>query len=140
MVSISILGVLIASAVAFLFGWLWHGPLFGKKWMDLMGFTPETMKSMKMTPLQAMVGGFVVNVVMAAVLALAINLSDFYYRSTSPILCALQTGFILWLGFIATNTIGGVLWENRSWKLWRFNNIYNLIMILIMGLILGLFM
>lgn len=137
--SISVLGVLVASVVTFLFGWLWHGPLFGKKWMDLMGFTPENMKSMKMTPVQAMVGGFVVNIIMAIVLALAINLSDFYYRNALPVLGALQTGFLLWLGFIATNTLGGVLWEGRSWKLWRFNNIYNLLVILIMSLVLSLF-
>lgn len=137
--SISILGVFVAAMVTFLFGWVWYGPLFGKKWMELMGFTPESMKNMKMTAVQAMIGGFVVNLVMSTVLALAINLSDFYYRSSTPILGALQTGFLLWLGFIATNTLGTVLWEGRSWKLWRFNNVYNLIMILVMSLILGLF-
>ena len=51
--------VLIATIVSFIFGYLWYGPLFGKKWMKLMGFTKRSLKSMKMTPATAMILGFV---------------------------------------------------------------------------------
>ena len=38
------LSVVIAGVSAFILGWLWHGPLFGKIWMRLSGETmPEVI-------------------------------------------------------------------------------------------------
>lgn len=33
--------VIAAVVVSFLFGWLWYGPLFGKKWMGLMNLPAD---------------------------------------------------------------------------------------------------
>ena len=31
--------VVVAALSAFVVGWMWYGPLFGKSWMELNGFT-----------------------------------------------------------------------------------------------------
>lgn len=49
---------------------------------------------------------------------------------------AVEAAFWLWLGFIATVTLGGVLWEGKPWKLWIFNNGYQLISLAVMAVIL----
>jgi len=36
--------ILIATIASFIFGFLWYGPLFGKQWMNLMGFTKKSIK------------------------------------------------------------------------------------------------
>ena len=44
----------------------------------------------------------------------------------------------MWLGFIAPVTLGSVLWEMKSWKLWILNNAYYLVVLVVMGLIFTL--
>ena len=46
MVDVNYLAVLACGVVAMILGFLWYGPLFGKKWSQLMGWgemTPELM-------------------------------------------------------------------------------------------------
>jgi len=40
MIEVNYLAVFIATIASFVFGWLWYGPLFGKAWMRMMGYTP----------------------------------------------------------------------------------------------------
>jgi len=42
------------------------------------------------------------------------------------------------LGFIVPVTVGVVLWENKSWKLWCINSSNYLVTLLIMSVILAL--
>jgi len=56
-VEINYLAVLVAAIASMALGFLWYGPLFGNQWKKLMGFTDKSMKAMKMTPMQAMIGG-----------------------------------------------------------------------------------
>jgi|GEM_PF-3896784 len=55
-VTINYWAVLGAGVAAVLIGFLWYGALFQKPWMRLMGFTFESMKAMKMTPMAANIG------------------------------------------------------------------------------------
>ena len=68
-VSINYLAVFVATVAAMALGFLWYGPLFGSQWKKLMGFTDKTMKQMKMTPVQSMIGGFVSTLIMSYILA-----------------------------------------------------------------------
>ena len=47
-------------------------------------------------------------------------------------------GFWNWLGFVAPVTLGSVLWEGKSPKLWVLNNGYYLVSLIVMGVILAL--
>ncbi len=110
--------IALATGAYMLIGMLWFGPLFGKKWIKLMGFTESSMKKMPLTPLQAMAGGAVAAFLMAFVMAHDIFVwRQFFGESVSPAFCAFQMGLWVWLGYVATSQVGMVLWEGKSWKL-----------------------
>ena len=44
---INYLAVVLAALAAMVIGFVWYGPLFGKQWMALMGFTPQSMDEAK---------------------------------------------------------------------------------------------
>ena len=46
-------------------------------------------------------------------------------------------GAMVWLGFIATVTLAGVLYEKRSVNLYALNNAYQLVSLVIMGAIVA---
>jgi hypothetical protein len=136
---INYLAVLIAGIASVVFGSLWYGPLFGKKWMAFSGFGPE-----KMTEMKAKGGAgksyflaFIGSLVMSYVLANALVFASFFTFSEGARAGAM-VGFWNWLGFIAPVTMGSVLWEGKSWRLWFLNNAYYLVSLIAMGIILAL--
>lgn len=118
-------------------GFLWYGPVFGNHWKKLMGLTDETMKSMPLTPIQAMLGGLVMSILMAIVLAHSVTFGSAYLK-IAGLSAGLQAGFWNWLGFALTITAGSFLWEGRPLKLWVLNATYYLVSFLVMGTILAL--
>lgn len=134
-ISVNFIAVLVAAVASFLFGWLWHGPLFGKKWMSLEGFTPESMKSMKMTAGTAMTFGFVSMFLTAWVLGW---LSGALAMSGTGIMGALQLAFWPWLGLTMPTLAHKWLWEGKSFSLFTFNAIYGFASLLVMALVFTL--
>ena len=133
-VDIFYIKILVSAIVGFLFGWLWYGPFFGKRWMKLMssGFGKKSISSKKIKPAVAMILGFLSTVLTAYILSLFIN-----SLRAATITEGLWVGLWLWLGFIATTTLGTVLWENKSVKIYFLNNAYYLLNIEIMAVILA---
>jgi len=126
-VPVNFTAVLAAAIAAFVLGMLWHGPLFGKMWMRLEGFTAKSMKAMPLS----MVVGFAALIVMATMLAVLMNVI-----SVSDMRSALKLASAVWLGFIATVMLGGVLWEGRKLQLYLFNAFYQLASILLMAAVI----
>lgn len=138
MVPVNYLAILLAAVLSMVIGSLWFGALFGKTWMKLMGMTKESMQGMKGSDMARLYGiQFVGSLVMAFVLAHALVFASSYLQ-VSGIPAGLQTGFWNWAGFVAPVTLGTVLWEGKSWKLWLFNNSYYLISLCSMGVLLAL--
>ncbi len=129
---INYLAVLVSAVVSFAIGFLWYGPLFGKQWISMMGFSKNSMKSMKIKPAVSMSLGFLSTLLMSYVLAMFV-----FFTQSSTIMSGITLGFWTWLGFIATTTLGSVLWENKSLRIYILNNSYNLISILTMAVILS---
>lgn len=140
MVPVNYLAVVVATAASVVIGFLWYGPLFGKPWMEMMGITREAMDAAKK---KSMMGSYAImiagSLVMSYTLAHAIVFASAYLMATG-IAAGLMGGFWNWLGFIAPVTLGSVLWEGRSWKLWVLNNGYWLVSLLVMGAILSAWM
>jgi hypothetical protein len=136
-IEINFTAVVLAALANMVIGMLWYGPLFGKKWQELMGFTRESMKSMKMTAGQAIVGGCVTALIMSYILAHdAFVWGAFFGTSVTPFVFALQLAFWIWLGYVATTQVGVVLWEGRPWKLFFLNAGNMLVSLIAMSLIL----
>jgi len=132
MFEINYLAVVVAAIVGFGLGALWYGPLFGRQWKALMGFTDESMRSMQMTPAKSMTLGALTTLVMAYVLAHFVSLAG-----ATSVTAGMTLAFWLWLGFFATTQMGDVLWNNKPWKLYLLNASYYLVELLLMAGILG---
>jgi hypothetical protein len=137
MVPINYLAVLVAAISSMVVGSLWYGPLFGKQWMALMGVTKESMAGAKVNIGKLYAIQALASLVMAFVLAHALVFAATYTESRG-IAAGLMVGFWNWLGFVAPVTLGSVLWEQKSWKLWALNNAHYVVSLCIMGVILAL--
>lgn len=136
---VSLPAVFFAALAGFVLGAVWYGPLFGKPWMAMMGFTKDSMKNMSMKPAVAMALGFVAFLLMSYVLAHVLMFASAYDTGTSGVVSGLTGGFWCWLGFVLPVTAGVVLWEGKTWKLWVLNAGYYLVALLLMGSILATF-
>ena len=146
MIPINYLAVFVSAVASMVLGGLWYGPLFGKKWIALMGWSEQQLNQMKAKGGMMEANGgmaksysimFVGSLVMAWVLAHAMVFASTYLHAEG-VSSGLMGGFFNWLGFIAPVTLGSVLWEGKSWKLWCLNNSYYLVSLMAMGVILSL--
>jgi hypothetical protein len=107
--------------------------------MSYTGFdklTPEEReKGKKMMPVSAAIQ-FVASILMVWVLAHALIFAD-ALLGMSGWTAGIVVGFMNWLGFVAPVTLGTVLWEGKSWKLWLILNGYNLLFLCAAGVILA---
>ena len=76
--------------------------------------------------------GFISMLVMAYVLAYVVS-----YAAATTWLQGAIAGAWMWLGFVATISLGSVLWENRPWALYWINSLHSLVTLVIMGAILA---
>lgn len=114
--------MLLGTLASYILGVLWYGPLFGKKWMQLSGFTKDSMKDMPLTAPQAMGLGFV----NTFVLSYFVYVFIVAFRFPDPN-SALIIAFWAWLGFGVTTLASGPLWEGKSFKLFLFNAVQQLV-------------
>ncbi len=134
---INLLAVLIAAVVAFILGFLFHGPVLGKLWMKLADIHPTgNEKFSSMVP--QMLWNLLAQVVTAYVLALM-----YFYVATSPYSSGVgvQTGITcaiwIWLGFLVTSSSIEVIWMGRKAKLWLFECACSLVAMIAMGAIIA---
>jgi hypothetical protein len=129
--------VIVAMLSSIVLGFAWYGPLFGKPWMAIMGFSKDSMdkakaKGMTKNYLIMMVGSFLT----AYVLAHALEFASVYTK-TYGISAGLMAAFWNWLGFIAPVQVGDQLWGGKPWKLFLITGGYSLVSMCIMGVILA---
>lgn len=125
--------ILIAAAAMMGLGALWYGPLFGKAWRNLMGFTPERMKTMKMSTKKAMALQALASLI--TVFMLALFMSVFEPKNG---LGAIVLAFLIWVGFIATTMANSVLFEDRPARLYVLNASYQLVALVLAAMIIYL--
>ncbi len=135
-IPINMWAVLAAGVSNMVIGFLWYGPIFGKPWAALMGFTPEKMETMKKrggmgkTYFFALLGALVMAFVFAHALIFAEG-----YLSTRGILSGLVGAFWNWLGFVVPVLAGQIFWEGKPLKLYLINVFYYLVSLLAMSVI-----
>jgi hypothetical protein len=139
-IPINYLAVLVSAIASMVLGFLWYGPLFGKPWMKLMGFTAESMdaakkKGMTQSYILMMIGALL----MAYVLAHAI-MFGVAYTGIGGAVGGAMGAFYYWLGIAAPILMGAQLWEGKPWKLFGIQAGYYLASMLIQGAILGSWM
>lgn len=119
------IGILVATVIRMFVGWFWYHPsVFGREWMRLQKLNEKELGS----PAPAMAGAIGTAFVTAYVLSIFVH--------AMPPLSWHQgafVGFLAWLGFVATSSLGSVLFAKTSFKLWLLNNGDNLLSYLFMG-------
>ena len=130
---ISLIAVLIASILGFGLAALWYSPkLFGKQWTAALGVSPEGLQE-EFSPARTYGTRFVTTLVAAYILARILVHTD-----TTTLVAGIETGFLIWLGFVATFALDAVLFEKRPFKLYLINSGYYLVSLMLMGALLGL--
>ena len=116
----------VAFLVYFFLSFIWWGPLFGKKWGQLMGIPmdPNNRPSMAMPMvLQAIGTIFLVYVLWAVMEAFVVTHDDVggVMRGDLALMDALFGAFCVWLGFFVPMQLGRIAWEKASWALFGIN-------------------
>jgi Protein of unknown function (DUF1761) len=130
-----LLAVLVAGIIPMVIGALWYGPLFGKKWMDMMGTTLEELRQ-GFNPLKSYGVTFLMSLLMAYVLAHILQAWDDAYSITGWA-AGVQGGFFSWLGLVLTVGWQAVAFENKKAGVYLMSMAFNLVCLLAMGALLG---
>jgi hypothetical protein len=131
MLPINLIAVFVSAVVAFVLGFLFHGPLFGKLWMRLANIQPTgNEKLSQMVP--QMLWNFLSNLVTAYVLAVV-----FLFAGVSSTLAGVVCALWIWVGFLVTSSSIEVIWMGRTVKLWLFECASSLVIMVTMGAIIA---
>ncbi len=120
--------ILVAAIANMVMGFLWYGPIFGKKWMALNGMTEEQMKSVNPGPLYAQ--SFVMTLLTYFVLA------RFVAGALTPVE-GIKVAFLIWLGFVMTVQFTASLFSTKPRALFYLDTGYQLVTYIVAGAILG---
>jgi hypothetical protein len=131
MENVNYIALLVASIASMVVGYVWYGPLFGKEWTKLMGWSSKDVEEAKKGAAKSYAGMYVLSLITAYVLSLFLS-----YAGALTITDALMVGFWAWLGFTATVIAGGVLFERRPMKFFLLNAGFQLANILVMAAVL----
>lgn len=129
-ISFNYLAILVATVSTFLLGGLWYSPaLFGKAWMQEMGFTEEALKAKGDV-------GRIMGVSFVLELIMAFNLAAFIGAKAS-LSFGLLAGAAAGFGWVALAFGVTYLFERKSLRLFFINAGYHAIAFALMGAILG---
>ncbi|MGO4103440.1 DUF1761 domain-containing protein [Leifsonia sp. YAF41] len=133
---INIWAVLLATVSSMVVGAIWYAKaVFGTYWMKAVGHDEESMRKGSAAPLIVTV---IVSFITAWVLAGAAAIAQNFYHG-SFLANTLLTGLILWAGFTAARMITHDAFDRRPRGLTVLNIAHELVTIMIMALIIGLF-
>jgi hypothetical protein len=125
--------VIVAAIVHFIIGGLWYGLIFGNLFLKIIGWTPEQQEQIvAQTNWTQYLMAFVCSFVLVYILAHFVQ-----YTKATGVADGMQTGFWLWLGFVATTQLATVIFEQRKLGLYLLNVGYQLVACLICGAIVA---
>jgi hypothetical protein len=128
--------VIVSAIINVVLGFLWFGPLFGKKWAHLAGISRgEGSKSMTGGMIVWIIGTLLMSYVLAQTLVIV---SEFV--QITGVQAGLTAAFWAWIGFVVPVTAGTVVSERKFWKLWAILAGYYLVALLIAGAVLASWM
>ncbi len=125
---INLWAVVTSGILAMVIGYVWYGPLFGKKWMSVNGSTALDLEERRKMQKGARNLYFI---------QFAMVLLQAYVVSYAP-----MGWFPIWLAFIVPTIASTVIWNNDSskvkWTKFLIQAGYQFVIFFMFGLILGL--
>jgi hypothetical protein len=136
-VPVNYIAILTAGIVNMLIGFLWYSPfLFGNTWMKLSGFTKENMNKAKKDMNKLYLISFLATLIMAFVLSHYTIYASKYYNMQG-MMVGITAAFWSWIGFIMPVQLTGWIFDKKPFKLFLINTGYQLVAIIAMGTIIG---
>lgn len=137
---VTALTAIVGAVASMIIGFVWYGPLFGKKNLEVMGvpadkkFSAEEKKAM----FKKMLPSYFANLAVAFIQFYALGFfAAFVGRLT--IVGALIYGFFLWVGFIIPIEAGNAIWSGKtkklSWTMFFLSAGYQLVVMLVAALL-----
>lgn len=129
--------VLACAVLSMVLGAIWYGPLFGRKWAEIIGANPDDMAARKEMQKRAMPLYFL----QFLITLFQVTILSFYIQGWKE-----ATGLVnaLWIcaAFILPTVAAGSMWNNDSakisWARFLIQAGYYLILFAMFGLILGM--
>jgi hypothetical protein len=135
-VEVNYLAVVLAMLSSMVIGSVWYArSVFGNTWIKLAKIDMKKDNGPVWRPILVTA---IVSLITAYVLAHVAFLSHKFFGN-SFLQDSLSTAFWLWLGFTAARFVTHDAFESRPWKLTLLNVSHELVTIMLMGLIIGLF-
>lgn len=127
--------ILVGGVFAMVLGSVWYGPLFGKKWMEIVGATAldeAQRKEMQKKAMPLYGVQFVLTLFQVLVLAHLIN--------DTTAVTGLERSLWIWGAFIMPTIAAGAMWNNDSakisWARFLIQSGYQLILFIVFGLLI----
>ncbi len=134
---VNYLAILVCSILAMVIGALWYGPIFGKKWLEVVGATTEDLekrKEMQKGAFKLYVVQFILTLFQVWVLA--------YYIEGWKDASGLENALWIWSAFVIPVIAGTAMWNNDSakiaWARFLIQGGYQLVIFVVFGIVLGI--
>lgn len=134
-VSVNWLAIIVATIVAMAIGYVWYGPLLGEKWMKLVKLSKNKVQSDWQKPMIIML---LFAFVQAFILSHFIAYAGFFYPDMSGLGIGMITAFWALVGFTLNSTIMSNMFARRPDELTKIEAGYQIVSLLVMGAIIGL--
>lgn len=135
-VNINIWAVLVCAVLSMGLGFVWYGPLFGKKWMEIIKADPndlEARKQMQKGVMKLYIVQFLLTLFQVFVLA--------HFVSGFGIGTGIFGSLWLWAGFVVPTIAAASMWNNDSskvsWARFLIQAGYHMVLFAIFGAVLG---
>jgi hypothetical protein len=129
--------VLVCGVLAMVIGSIWYGPLFGKRWLQVIGATEldlERRKQMQREAAPLYVIQFALALFQAWVLA--------YYIVGWKDAPGVENALWIWAAFVVPTLAGTSMWNNDQtkvkWARFLIQGGYQLVLFIAFGLVLGM--
>ena len=131
--SVNWLAIVVAMIASMALGFVWYMVL-ANPWMAALGKTREQIMASgnNATP-------FIISALMQLVMAYSLALFVPRIMGDTTIVNGLIVGFHLWLGFVITSMIINHRYQGSKWSLTLIDGGYMLGVLLVQGLVIGLF-
>jgi hypothetical protein len=143
-IEVNFLAVLLAGVVSMVAGFIYYSPaVLGKPWMKYMKYSPDELKKDQKQMGKFYGVSFVLSLVTAYVLyhTMVMSMNFFGYDSVST---GLTSAFWMWLGFVLPVQVTGVIFSkdhsSDAFKALAINSGYQLVSLVLMGLVIGYMM
>lgn len=115
-VNVNYAAVVLCGVLSMVVGFIWYGPFFGRKWMEIVGANPKDMAERK--KMQKAAGPmyfvqFLLSLFQVYVLARYIDMLHNQLVNVNPV----ENALWIWAAFVMPVVAGNAMWNNDSSKI-----------------------